>query len=79
MLTLLFFFFSWITSHLHCRHQRPFGDIEQYVERISVLDDKYSLFMELKAYRKAAEVASKMRDAYKLQEVRVFVCVCLQA
>lgn len=54
-----------------CRHKQPLGDIEQYVERISVPEDKYILYMELRSYWKAMEVAAKLKDPYKLQDVSI--------
>ena len=39
------------------------------MERITVPEDKFALFVELRSFRKAVEVAAKMRDPYKLQEV----------
>jgi len=51
------------------RHNQPLSDTEQYIEKISSLDERYELFMELKLYRKAADVAHRLKDASKLQEV----------
>lgn len=47
----------------------PLAEVEQYIERISVPEDKYLLYMELKVYWKAMEVAAKLRSAEKLKEV----------
>ena len=50
-------------------HKQPFAEIEQYIERISVPEDKYLFYMELKVYWKAVEVAAKLRSPEKLKEV----------
>jgi hypothetical protein len=51
------------------RHKQPFSEVEQYVERMSQPEDKYAVYLELRQYWKAFEVATKMRDPHKLQEV----------
>lgn len=48
--------------------------MEQYVERMSQPEDRYAIYLELRQFWKAAEVATKMRDAYKLQEVTLSLC-----
>lgn len=55
------------------RGNRPESDTEKYIEKITVLEDKFDLYVELKSWRKAAEVAQKLRDPYRLQEVSVVV------
>ena len=57
-------------SLLCCRHHQPLSDTEQYIEKISSLDERFELFMELKLFRKAADTANRLKDAAKLQEVR---------
>ena len=54
---------------LCCRHHQPLSDTEQYIEKISSLDERYELFMELKLFRKAADTANRLKDPAKLQEV----------
>lgn len=56
------------------RHQLPFSEIEQYIERITEAEDKYRLYMELKVYWKAVEVAHKLKDRGKLNDVRLLSC-----
>lgn len=34
-----------------------------------MLEDKYDLYMRQKSWKNAVEVATKMKDAYRLQEV----------
>jgi hypothetical protein len=53
----------------HSRNGAPNGEVEKYIDKISVLEDKYELLMELKNYTKAMEVASKLKDPYRLQDV----------
>ena len=48
--------------------------MDQYIERMTAVEDKYALYMELKQYYKAMEMAAKLRDPYKLTEVRVVYC-----
>ncbi|KAJ1439405.1 Vps16, N-terminal region-domain-containing protein [Ochromonadaceae sp. CCMP2298] len=50
-------------------HEQPLSEIEAYVDRITALEDRYALLMELRSFRKAADVASKLRDPQKLNEV----------
>lgn len=51
------------------KHGQPPTETEKYVEKISDAEEKYALFVELKLWRRAAEVANKLRDPYKLQDV----------
>jgi hypothetical protein len=44
-------------------------ETERYIEKISVLEDKYELYVEIRSYAKAVDVAIKLRDPYRLQEV----------
>ncbi len=44
-------------------------EVEKYIEKISVQEDKYELYVEIKAFAKAVDVAVKLRDPYRLQEV----------
>lgn len=50
---------------LCCRHHQPLSDTEQYIEKISSLDERFELFMELKLFRKAADTANRLKDAAK--------------
>lgn len=54
-----------------CRHNRPVEETEKLVEKISDLEEKYEFYVELKMWKKAVDVATKLRDPYKLQEVRL--------
>lgn len=46
------------------------------MERITTPEDKYALYMELRSYWKAMEVATKLKDPYKLQDVST-LCLCV--
>lgn len=39
------------------------------MERISSNDEKYEVYVQLGMWRRAAEVANKMKDLHKLQQV----------
>lgn len=52
-----------------CRNGAPSQETEKYIEKITVLEDKYELFMELKNYPRSMEMAAKLKDPYRLQEV----------
>ncbi len=52
------------------RHGRSEAETNSYIDKISAAEDRFDLFVELKAWRKAVEVAAKLRDTYKLNEVR---------
>jgi hypothetical protein len=52
-------------------------EAEKYVDKISIPEEKYEMFVELKLWRKALDVAAKLRDPYKLQEVNVYYFVFL--
>lgn len=78
---ICFLFLHWllcctvlINHTLHCtddRHKRPSTETELYVDKMSVSDgeDKYELYMQLSAWRKAYDVAVKLKDASRLIEV----------
>lgn len=51
------------------RYGQPESEIEKYVEKISSLDDRYDFFVDMKQWRKAAEIAAKMKDDQRLVEV----------
>ena len=53
----------------YCRYQRPFGEIEKYIERITAFEERYDLYMQLEQWRKAADAAIKLRDPNRLMEV----------
>ena len=40
-----------------------------FIEKLSNNEDKFELYMDLKSYAKAAEVATKMKDPERLSEV----------
>jgi predicted secreted protein len=57
------------SSWLLCRNGAPNQEIEKYIEKINVFEDKYELYMELKNYPRSMEMAAKLKDPYRLQEV----------
>lgn len=50
-------------------HKRSEAETERYIEKISSADDKFDLYVELRAWKRAIEIAVKLRDPYKLNEV----------
>ena len=53
------------------RHRRPITEVEKFVDKITENEDRCDLYMELKLWRKAFDVAAKLKDANKLTEVRI--------
>ena len=51
------------------RYNRPLEEIEYYIEKVNNLNEKYSLYVDLKRWSKAAEVAAIARDGDKLKEI----------
>lgn len=51
------------------KYGAPDSDIERYVEKVYEPKDKFELYMEMRSYTKAAEVAYKMKDEDLLREV----------
>ena len=49
------------------KKKQPPSEIERYVDMMNNLDEKLQLLLDQNLYRKAAEVASKLRDSYSLQ------------
>ncbi len=54
---------------MYFRYGAPDSDIERYVEKVYEPKDKFELYMEMRSYTKAAEVAYKMKDEDLLREV----------
>lgn len=50
------------------KHKRPASEVEKYIEKISAGEDKFDLYMELELWRKAIDVAIKLRDPNRLME-----------
>jgi hypothetical protein len=55
---------------LACMRASRVDEAEGYIERIPSAEEKFSLYMTCQSWVKAAQVASKMRDVRRLQEVR---------
>jgi len=51
------------------KHAASDGETERYIDKITIPEDKYELYMKIKSYQKACDVANKLRDPYRLQEV----------
>jgi hypothetical protein len=51
------------------KYGAPDSDIERYVDKVSVPEDKFELYMEMRAYQRAADVAFKLKDEDRLREV----------
>ena len=54
---------------IHLRHNQPLSEIEKYVDKMTAVEDRFDLFVELESWRKALEVCV-------CACVRVCVCVC---
>ena len=53
----------------NCRNGRPVQDIELYIDKVSNLEDKFDLFIQIKSCKKALDVATKLKDPRRLEEV----------
>lgn len=51
------------------KFKQPVSETEKYVDKISTPEDRFDLYMELQLWRKAFEVAAKLRDPARLTEV----------
>lgn len=51
------------------RHKQPASEVERYVDKCSSAEEKYGLYMEIQAYRKAFECAKALKDEGRLAEV----------
>lgn len=43
--------------------------MEKLIEKIPDLEDRYELYMDLKAYQRAAEMAARLKDPERLTDV----------
>jgi len=43
--------------------------VEKYIDKMSTLEDKFDLFMEIESWRKAADAARVLRDVDRLKAV----------
>jgi hypothetical protein len=60
------------------RYGRPQHETEKYIEKCAVPEEKFDLFMVLEQWKKAADVAIKLRDPNRLMEVnKPFYCLQL--
>ena len=44
-----------------------------YIDKMTDAEEKYEFFVELRIWRRAAEVAAKLRDSQKLQDVILYL------
>lgn len=51
------------------RYKQPTHEVEKYIEKVSSVEDKFDLYLEVQLWRKAAEVAYKMKDSQRLEAV----------
>jgi hypothetical protein len=51
------------------RNKRPNAEIEKFIEKITVQEEKYDLFVEIRSWKKAMETAVRLRDPDRLIEV----------
>ena len=51
------------------RFSRPESETEKYIEKITDNEERYDLFRTVKQWKRATEVATKLKDPYKLQDV----------
>ena len=49
--------------------------MERYIEKISGGEDRFEMFVELRSWYKAADVAAKLKDPQRLQEVRLLLLI----
>eukprot|EP00981_Chlorochromonas_danica_P005324 scaffold1069_cov186-Ochromonas_danica.AAC.9 len=54
---------------LSIQRKRPEAEVERFIEKIPDLEDRYDLYMDLKAYQRAAEMAARLKDPDRLTEV----------
>ena len=55
------------------RKNQPFSEVEKYIEKIALLEDRYELYCELGQWRKACDIAVKLKDNMRLTEVRFII------
>lgn len=53
------------------RYGRPLADTEKYIEKCSLQEEKFDLYMILEQWKKAADMAFKLKDQNRLIEVRL--------
>lgn len=53
------------------------AETERYIDKITVPEDKFEFYVKVKSYPKAVDVANKLRDPYRLQEVNInYIFLC---
>lgn len=53
------------------RYKRPLPEIEKHIDKITALEDRFDLYVQVELWRKAVDVATKLRDPNRLIEVKV--------
>lgn len=51
------------------KFKQPVGETERYIDKIVTPEDRFELFVEVQLWKKAIEVAVKMKDPARLEEV----------
>ena len=51
------------------KYHQPVSEVDKYIDKITVLEDKFDIYLECKSYSKAAEVGYKLRDSARLEAV----------
>lgn len=71
-LVLISFHTTVFIAFLIYRYKQANSETEKYIEKVVALEDKYDLYVEIQQWRKACDVAIKLKDGARLQEVRIF-------
>lgn len=50
----------------------PISETEKYIEKITQLEDKYELYLDIKNYSRAFDLAVKLKDHYRIEEAARF-------
>lgn len=51
------------------RYNRPEAETQSYIERIPAAEDRFDLYVELRAWKSAMDIAAKLKDPHRLNEV----------
>ena len=54
---------------INVRHKQPVSETEKYIDKLPSLEDKFEMYMEVQLFVKACDIAIKLKDGSKLQEV----------
>lgn len=59
---------------LCARHGQPMSEIEQYMDRVTSTDERWSLYAELRLWKPAVEASMQAKDNRKLAEIHTRCC-----